>query len=159
MSLMESSECVTGLFKWEKVVWQRHKSPAKIKHWNKKWSHFDLKSWVTGGTKLQSNWRIFESNWLSISSQFDSQYRVNLTLNIESIWLSISSQFDSQYRVNLTLDIESIWLSISSEFDSRYRVNLTLNIESIKLIYSPIIFFLFFFFFLIFFFFFEGLYF
>ena len=58
-------------------------------------------------------------------SQFDSQYRVNLTLNIESIWLSISSQFDSQYRVNLTLNIESIWLSISSQFDSQYRVNLT----------------------------------
>ena len=28
-------------------------------------------------------------------SQIDSQYQVNLTLNIESIWLSISSQFDS----------------------------------------------------------------
>ena len=32
--------------------------------------------WVTGGTEIQtgipSNWRIFESNWLSISSQFDS---------------------------------------------------------------------------------------
>ena len=38
----------------------------------KKRSHFDLKSWVTGGTKIRpeipSNWRIFES----ISSQFDS---------------------------------------------------------------------------------------
>ena len=74
-----------------------------------------------------------ESIRLSISSQFDSQYRVNLTLNIESIWLSISSQFDSQYRVNLTLNIESIWLSISNQFDSQYRVNLTLNIESIWL--------------------------
>ena len=35
-------------------------------YWKKKWSHFDLKSWVTGGTKIQSgipsNWRIFESN-------------------------------------------------------------------------------------------------
>ena len=42
-------------------------------HWKKKWSHFDLKSRVTGGTKIRpgisSNWRIFESNWLSISSQ------------------------------------------------------------------------------------------
>ena len=95
-------------------------------HWKKKWSHFDLKSWVAGGTKIKpgilSNWWIFESNllrvkltiWLSISSQFDSKksssnffvkvcpiLRVNLTLNIESIWLSISSQFDSQCRVNL----------------------------------------------------------
>ena len=38
--------------------------------------HFDLKSWVTGGSKIRSkipnNWRIFESNWLDIESQFDS---------------------------------------------------------------------------------------
>ena len=45
-------------------------------HWTKKRSHFDLKSWVTGGTKIQpgipSNWRIFESNWLDIECQIDS---------------------------------------------------------------------------------------
>ena len=45
-------------------------------HWKKKWSYFDLKSWVTGGTKIRpgipSNSRIFESNWLDILSQFDS---------------------------------------------------------------------------------------
>ena len=56
--------------------------------WKKKWSHFDLKNWVTGGTNIQpgipSNWRIFESNWLDIESQFV------LTLNIESIWLKYS---------------------------------------------------------------------
>ena len=44
--------------------------------WKKKWSHFDLKSRVSGGTnnstRDSSKWRIFESNWLSISSQFDS---------------------------------------------------------------------------------------
>ena len=95
---------------------------------------FDLKSWVTGGTKIRpgipSKWRIFESNWLSISSQTDSRYRVKLTLNIESNWLSISSQTDSRYRVKLTLNIESNWLSISSQTDSQYRVKLTLNIES-----------------------------
>ena len=99
-----------------------------LHHWKKKCSHFDLKSWVTGGTKIRpgipSNWKIFESNWPSIYnydsilSQFDSQYRVNFTLNIESILLSISSQFDSQYRVNLTVKIESILLSISSQFES-----------------------------------------
>ena len=42
----------------------------------KKWSNFDLKCWVISGTKIRhgilSNWRIFESNWHSISSQFDS---------------------------------------------------------------------------------------
>ena len=40
----------------------------------KKWSHFDLKSWVTGETKIwpgiPSDWRIFESNWLDIESKF-----------------------------------------------------------------------------------------
>ena len=100
------------------------KSPAESGsiHCQKKLSHVDLKNWVTGGTKIRpgipSSWRIFESN-------FDSQYRVNLTLNIGSIWLSISGQFDSQYRVNLTLNIGLIWLSISGQFDSQYRVNLT----------------------------------
>ena len=140
------------------VRWKARGCALFTQHWKKKWSHFDLKSWVTGGTKIRpgipSNWKLFESNWLdiesqidnlnlnngsiwlSISGQFDSQYRVNLTLNIGSIWLSISSQFDSQYRVNLTLNIESIWLSISSQFDSQYRVNLTLNIESIWLLIS-----------------------
>ena len=43
----------------------------------------------------------FESNWLSISSQIDSQYRVKLTPNIESNWLSISSQLDSKYILQL----------------------------------------------------------
>ena len=39
----------------------------------KKKNHFDLKSWVIGGTKIpfgiSSNWRIFESDWLDIESQ------------------------------------------------------------------------------------------
>ena len=105
---------------------------AVFPHW-KKWSHFDLKSWVTGGTKIwpgiPNNWRIFESNWLDIESQID-----NLTLIIELIWLSISSQFDSQYRVNLTLSIESQ----TCQFDSDYWVKLTLNIESIWLSVSSL---------------------
>ena len=51
--------------------------------WKKKWSHFNLKSWVTGETKIRpwipSKWRIFESNWLS-----------SLTRYWESIWLKYS---------------------------------------------------------------------
>ena len=62
-------------------------------HWKKKWSHFDLKSRVTCGSKIlpgiPSNWRMFESNWLDIESQIDSILIVKLT-----IWLSILSQFD-----------------------------------------------------------------
>ena len=49
--------------------------PYKI-HWKRKWSHFDLKSWATDEIKIRSvipsDWRIFESNWLLVSSQFDS---------------------------------------------------------------------------------------
>ena len=77
-------------------------------HKRKKLSHFDLKSfwpeksltelsfplgfWVIGGylSQIDLILRVKWTNW-----QFDSQYRVNLTLNIEPIWLSISSQFDS----------------------------------------------------------------
>ena len=59
-------------------------SSSLVAHWKKKWSHFDLKSWVTGGTKIwtgiPSYWRIFESNWLDTESQFD---------------FNITSQFDS----------------------------------------------------------------
>ena len=95
---------------------------------------FDFKSWVTGRIIIrpgkESNWRIFESIWLSMLCQFDSQCWVNLTLNVESIWLSMLSQFDSQCWVNLTLNVESIWLSMLSQFDSQYWVNLTLNVES-----------------------------
>ena len=79
------------------------------------------------------NWRIFESIWLSMLTQFDSQCWVNLTPNVESIWLSMLTQFDSQCWVNLTLNVESIWLPMLSQFDSQCWVNLTLNVESIWL--------------------------
>ena len=59
--------------KWNE--WEQ-KGMLLFQHWKKKWSHFDLKSWVTGVTKIRpgipSNWRIYELNWLEISSQFDS---------------------------------------------------------------------------------------
>ena len=63
----------------------------------------------------------FDSGFRVISeylSQYDSRYRVKLTLNIKSNWLSLSSQIDSHYRVKLTLNIESNWLSLSSQIDS-----------------------------------------
>ena len=58
----------------------------------KKWSHFDLKNWVTGGTKIRpgnpSNWRIFETNWLDIASQFN--------------WLNFLGQNDSIFSFSVT---------------------------------------------------------
>ena len=64
-----------------------------------KWSQFDLKSWVTGGTKIRP--------------EIDSILRVKLTLNIESIWLqyspitqnpgsNFSSASDSTFWVKMT---------------------------------------------------------
>ena len=64
-----------------------------------KLSHFDFKSWVTGEIIIRlgkvSNWRIFESIWILMLSQFDSQCWINLTLNVEPIWLSTLSQSNS----------------------------------------------------------------
>ena len=44
-------------------------------HWKKKWIHFDLKSWVTGGTKIRPGFRVI-GEYLS---QIDSILRVKLT--------------------------------------------------------------------------------
>ena len=76
-------------------------------HREKKLTYFDLKSWVTGGTKIWpgkvNNWRIFESIWLSCVE--------SIWLScVEPIWLSTLSHLDSQCWVNLTLNVESIWL-------------------------------------------------
>ena len=75
-------------------------SKGTFQHWEKKWIHFKVKIWVTGGTKIwsgiPSNWRIFESLWLDIESQID-----NLTFNVESIW-SKYSQITRNPRSNFS---------------------------------------------------------
>ena len=52
-----------------------------------KWNYFDLKSWVTVGTKFRpeilSNWRIFELNWHDIESQFNSNILQLLGIRVE----------------------------------------------------------------------------
>ena len=49
---------------------QRNSLLTKLPALKENIDSFDLKSWVTGGTKIwtriPSNWRIFESNWLKI---------------------------------------------------------------------------------------------
>ena len=96
----------------------------------KKLSHFDLKSWVTCRTKIQSgkvgNWRIFESNWLNIKSQIDSTLRVKLTQHWEYNWLNIESQVGSTLRVKLTQHWELNWFNIESPIDSNILQLLTL---------------------------------
>ena len=34
--------------------WWRYGTQEHLKHWKKKWSHFDLKTWVTNGTKIRT---------------------------------------------------------------------------------------------------------
>ena len=68
--LMAGPSSVTNTAYWQ------HNVTASRTLKKKKWNDFDIKSWVTGWTKIQpgiqSNWRIFESIWLSRSSQFYS---------------------------------------------------------------------------------------
>ena len=52
------------------VLWMHYAAEMDVIHWKKNGGHFDLKSWVTGGTKIRP-----EDIW------------VKLTLNIKSIWL------------------------------------------------------------------------
>ena len=74
----------------------------------KKWSHLDLKSWVTVGTKIwpgiPSNCIIFESNWLYIESPF----KLTHLKKISQIYVSIY-----MYIFILALNIYSIWLKYS----------------------------------------------
>ena len=92
----------------------------------KKLSHFDMKSWVTCGTKIrprkEGNYRIFESNWLNIKSPIDSTLKPN--------WLNITSPIDSTLRVQLTQHWESNWLNIEIQIGSTLRVKLTQHWES-----------------------------
>ena len=82
-------------------------------HRKKKWSHFDLKSWVTGGIKIwlgiPSSWRIFESNWLDIESQFDwniLQYSVTR--------LNFLGQNDSISSFSIADDANNDWRNVLS---------------------------------------------
>ena len=111
-------------------------------------SHFDLKSWVTGGTKIWPNFLSQTDYFFSQCSEkkklshFDLKSWVTGGIIIrpgkvsnwrifESIGFSMLSQFDSQCWVNLTLNVESTY--------SQCWANLTLNVESIWLKYSPVI--------------------
>ena len=97
-------------------------------------TRFDIKSWVTCGTKIRpgkvGNWRIFESNWLNIKSQIDSTLRVKLTQHWESNWLNIESQIGLTLRVKLAQHWEPNWLNIESQIGSTLRVKLTQHWES-----------------------------
>ena len=60
-----------GLGQWYVAI-----QALEMQSTRQKGSHFDLKMWVTDGTKIRpgipSDWLIFVSNWLDIESQIDS---------------------------------------------------------------------------------------
>ena len=118
----------------------------------KKLSHFDIKSWVTCGTKIRpgkwvneeylsqidSTLRVklaqhWESNWLNNESQIGSTLRAKLTQHWEPNWLNIESQIDSILRVKLTQYWESNWHNIESQIDTTLRVQLTQIFSSYSL--------------------------
>ena len=127
-------------------------------HREKKLSHFDLKSWVTGGITF------YPAKWVTgdYLSQIDTTLRVKLTQHWESNWLNIESQIGSTYwesnfnivsligwtlrvkyigstlRVKLVQHWESNWLNIESQNDPILRVKLTQHWESNWLKYSPV---------------------
>ena len=98
------------LQKWGAIYLKQQ--PEKDKHWKKKLSHFDLKSWVTGGTKIRygipSNWKIFESKWLDIESQFDSNILQLLGIPAQILfrqWLNFLGQNESIFSFSEKLGV------------------------------------------------------
>ena len=63
--------------------------------WPKKLSHF---SELKFGPKIPSNWRIFESNWLDIESQF---YPNILQLLMQNSGSNFSSASDTTFKVKM----------------------------------------------------------
>ena len=88
----------------------------------KKWSHFDLKSWVSGGNKIRpgilNHWRISESNWLDIESQIDS--------NILQL-LGIPGQILVPPLTQLLRSNDSIFLSVKKSLQIFFLGNLSLQ--------------------------------
>ena len=67
-------------------------------HREKKLSHFDLKSWVTGGIKIRPNF--FRSKWLNFFAQCtEGKNWVILILKVESL---AELKFDSTFQVKMT---------------------------------------------------------
>ena len=95
-------------------------------HREKKLSHFDLKSWVTGGITF------YPAKWVTgdYLSQIDSTLRVKLTQHWESNWLNIESQIGSTLRVKLAQHWESNWLNIENQIGSTYWES-NFNIDSL----------------------------
>ena len=82
-------------------------------HWKKKWSHFDLKSWVTGGTKFDPGLRVIGEylskidSILRVNFEMDSQFSVNLTrlLDLGRILVSPLTQLLTVWMVFRTVAI------------------------------------------------------
>ena len=76
-------------------------------HWIKKGSHFDLKSWVTGGTEIRPGFRVIGEYLSQIESQFFN-------------WLLISSQFDSNILKLLRISGQILVPPVTQLFRSKW---------------------------------------
>ena len=101
---------LTFIRRWNFIFlapYNKGKLSIRCLHWKKKWSHFDLISWVTGGTKIwhgiPSNWRIFESNSLIIKFQFDSNILKLLGIPGKFLvqWLNFLGQNDTIFSFSV----------------------------------------------------------
>ena len=77
--------------------------PLAMAHRKKNKSHFDLKTWVTCGTKfwpgISSNWRLFEIlNWVDIESQFYSKIIKFLEIPGQNLVPPVTHVFRSKWR-------------------------------------------------------------
>ena len=89
-----------------------------ISHWKKKWSHFDLKSWVTGGTKIRpgilSNWRILKLLGIPglillppVTQIFRSKWLI-FSFSASSLWEDI----ETKIKAKLYWVISVIWMKV-----------------------------------------------
>ena len=95
-------------------------------------SHFDIKSWVTCGTKIRpgkvGNWRIFESNWLNIKNPIDPNILKLLTYNSPSdSTFNVKMTFFSRCTesVNWVIYPKKVKSNFNSASDSTFRVKMT----------------------------------
>ena len=70
----------------------RNKCVTYSYHWKKKWSHLDLKIWVTGGTKIKPGFRVI-GEYLRVKFYYPI---------IRNLGSNFSSTSDSNYLVKMT---------------------------------------------------------
>ena len=99
------ARCTPSYFKFQRSNLQLFMLRAmRYMHWKEKWIYFDLKSWVTGGTKVRPG---IPSQLFNIESQFKN-------------WTSISNQFDSNILQLLGIPGRTLVPPVTQLFRSKW---------------------------------------